>query len=441
MTPAGFTRRSFLFCGGPGAMGFAHNRPPGLMTPAKFSNTAGGFSFPGGGAWMNSFVIAALWMSLALAAALGSVQLGISVALVEIFLGFLAGNTFHLSTTQWIDFLASSGSVILTFLAGAEIDPDTLRANFRESMAIGFFSFLSPAIGAFAAAYWIFGWNLHAAEIAGVALSTTSVAVVYAVMVESGRNETALGKIILAACFITDLGTVVALGLLFANYNRWLAIFAAVTGSAVWLMPKFAAWLFRTVGNRVSEPEIKLVLLILFGLGGLASIAGSEAVLPAYLMGLALARVFLKNRVLMHRMRALTFSILTPFYFLKAGSLVSAKALFGGLALIGAFFAVKMIAKGIGVYPWTLKFRFGQNNAIYTTLLMATGLTFGTISALFGLTHGFIDQSQYTALVTVVILSAFVPTLIAEKFFRPVLEPAPRSSAAPMAMKSAEEVE
>ncbi len=370
---------------------------------------------------MNTFLVAALWMGLALAAALGSVQLGISVALVEIFLGFLAGNTFHLSTTPWTDFLAGSGSVILTFLAGAEIDPEALRANFRESLTIGFFSFLVPAVGAFAVAYWIFGWSLQGAQIAGVALSTTSVAVVYAVMVESGRNETGLGKVILAACFITDLGTVVALGLLFAHYDRWLGVFVMVTALAIWTMPRFARWLFRTVRQRVSEPEIKLVLLILFGLGGLASVARSEAVLPAYLIGLALAREFQKNRVLMHRMRAIAFSLLTPFYFLKAGSYVSAPAILRGALLIGALFLVKMLAKGAGVYPWTVKFRFGQTNGIYTTLL-ATGLTFGTISAMFGLTHGHINQTQYTVLVTVVILSAFVPTVIAEKFFQPAME-------------------
>ena len=143
----------------------------------------------------------------------------------------------------------------------------------------------------------------------------------------------------------------------------------------------------------------------------------------------------------MHRMRAITFSLLTPFYFLKAGSYVSARALVGGAVLIGALFLVKMLAKGIGVYPWTVKFRFGRTNAIYTTLLMATGLTFGTISALFGLTHGYIDQNQYTALVTVVILSAFVPTLVAEKFFQPVAESAPETTVTPLVQKSATEVQ
>jgi len=289
-------------------------------------------------------------------------------------------------------------------------------------------------------AYWVAGWSLEAAEIAGIALSTTSVAVVYAVMVERGYNVTDLGKIILAACFVTDLGTVVALGLLFANYDRWLVFFAAVTALVVWLAPRFVKWFFRQMGNRVSEPEIKLVLLLLFGLGGLASLARSEAVLPAYLIGLALARQFLKSRVLMHRMRAIAFSILTPFYFLKAGSYVAAPAIVKAAFLIACLFLVKMLAKGAGVFPWAIRFRFGRTTSIYTTLLMATGLTFGSISALFGLTHGYIDQTQYTVLVTVVILSAVVPTLIAEKFFQPEDAPVLRTAARPAVETTAQEV-
>jgi Kef-type K+ transport system membrane component KefB len=371
---------------------------------------------------MNIWMIASLWIGLALIAAMLSIGSGISVALVEIGIGVLAGNFLHLTPNDWVNFLAGVGSVLLTFLAGAEIDPDALRANLKESLLIGFSSFLAPALGAFAIAFWIFKWNLHGAEIAGIALSTTSVAVVYAVMIESGLNETELGKVILASCFVTDLGTVVALGLIFANYNRWLLIFAVLTALILLRLRAFTGWYFRKVGNRVSEPEVKFILFLLFVLGGLATAARSEAVLPAYLIGLVMARQFLRNRILMHRMRAIAFSILTPFYFIKAGSYVSFKALVAGLGLIAGFFLLKMITKICGVLPFTLTFGFGKQRGIYTTLLMATGLTFGSISALFGLTHGYIDQSQYTILVTVVILSAVVPTLIAERLFRPELE-------------------
>jgi Kef-type K+ transport system membrane component KefB len=367
----------------------------------------------------NVYLVAAAWMALALAASLVSIRLGISVALIEIAFGVLAGNFAGLHTNTWIDFLASFGSVLLTFLAGAEIDPDSLRRHLRASLAIGVVSFAAPFVATLLLAYYAAGWDLRAAEIAGIALSTTSVAVVYAVMVESGLAEADLGKLILAACFVTDLGTVLALGLLFASFGPAMLLFAAVAGVAIVALPPLLRRLVVAVPNRVSEPEIKFLFLVLLLLGGLASSAGSEAVLPAYLIGLAVAGVFVKDRILVHRMRAIAFSLLTPFYFIKAGLFVSLPAVAAGAGLIGVFLLAKLAAKSAGVWPMAKAFGMRTHETNYTTLLMSTGLTFGTISALYGLTHGIIGQAAYTVLVTTVILSAVVPTLIATTFFEP----------------------
>jgi Kef-type K+ transport system membrane component KefB len=280
------------------------------------------------------------------------------------------------------------------------------------------------------------GWPWPQAQIAGIALSTTSVAVVYAVMVETGFNNTEMGKIILIACFVNDLGTVLALGLVFANFNLWMALFVAVTAVALWFLPRFAPWFFAVAGERVSEPQTKFVALVLFFLGGLASVAGSEAVLPAYLVGMALAPTFLKDRELPHRMRIVAFTMLTPFYFLKAGSLIEGGTVVAAAGLIVLFLAVKMATKFVGILPLTRVFRFVPREGMYTTLLMSTGLTFGSISALFGLNNHIINQQQYTILVTAVIGSAVVPTLIAQRWFQPkqelLAEPAP-ADAVPMA--------
>jgi len=367
----------------------------------------------------NVYIIAALWMGLALLASLFSIRLGISVALVEIAVGVIGGNFLGLHTTSWIDFLAAFGAVLLTFLAGAEIDPETLRRHLRASLVIGSVSFAAPFIVAFVVAFAFLRWSLQASEITGLALSTTSVAVVYAVMIESGLARQEIGKLILAACFVTDLGTVLFLGILFANVSPLLIAFAAATTLAVVLVPRVSRLLSVRVPGRVSEPEIKFLFLVLFALGGLAQIAGSEAVLPAYLIGLAVAGVFVSDRVLVQRMRATAFSLLTPFYFLKAGSLVSLPAIAAGAGLIALFLAAKVGAKVLGVWPTARAFGLPTRDANYTTLLMSTGLTFGTIAALYGLTHGYIDQATYTVLVTVVILSAVVPTLIATRFFEP----------------------
>ena len=372
---------------------------------------------------MNIYFVAFVWISMAFVASVISVRVGISVALVEILVGAVVGNLPNAShwvqQTEFTTFLASVGSLMLTFLAGAEIDPVSLRRHWKASVSIGVVSFLLPFLGAFAFCYWVLGWTLHAAEIGGIALSTTSVAVVYAVMVETGLNRQELGKLILAACFVTDLGTVLALGGLFTRFTGVLLVFVVVSAAVLAMLPSTTRAVIRWTGHRVSEPEIKFLLLVLFGLGALAVSAGSEAVLPAYVAGLVIAGIFVHDRVLIDRMRSICFALLTPFFFLRAGTLISAPALVTGAGVILSLLAVKLLAKGVGVWPTARAFGLPKSERTYLTLLMSTGLTFGSIAALYGLTNHLISQQQYTELVTVVILSAFVPTLIAQRFFRP----------------------
>jgi Kef-type K+ transport system membrane component KefB len=370
----------------------------------------------------NLWLTAAIWMGLALVAGMAAKRTGVSIALVEIVVGIMAGNFLGLtptSKTEWVAFLAGFGSILLTFMAGAEIEPGVLRKYIRESLAIGFIAFLLPFLGAMLFARYVGDWTWPASAICGIALSTTSVAVVYAVMIETGLNEVEIGKLILAACFVNDLGTVLALGAIFANYNWWLVGFVVVTAVVLAITPKLSRWFFRVWGNHVSETEIKLMFLLLFGLGALATKASSEAVLPAYLLGLVVAPIFAQNRTIVRHLRTTVFAFLTPFYFLKAGMLVQLSSVWHAALLIGALLLVKVATKFIGVWPLTRYFRFSPKLGMYTTLLMSTGLTFGSISALFGLTRGIIDPTQYTILVTVVISSALVPTWFAQQFFRP----------------------
>ena len=367
----------------------------------------------------NIWLTSALWIGLALAASLISIRLALSVALAEIMVGAFGGNLIGMPLAPWINYLAGFGAILLTFLAGGEVDVEVVRRNVGASIGIGFLSFLLPYLGCMMAARYLLGWPWPQAQIAGISLSTTSVAVVYAVMVETGLNKTELGKIILAACFVTDLGTVLALGIVFTSFSVWLVAFTAATIAVAALLPKVGPWVFAQVGRRVSEPDIKFVLLILFALGGFATSVGSEAVLPAYLIGMAMAPVFQRDPELPHRMRGIAFAVLTPFYFLKAGSLIEGKVLVTGAALIALFLALKMATKFVGVWPLTRFYRFENREGIYTTLLMSTGLTFGSISALYGLSNHIINQEQYTILLTTVIGSAVVPTVIAQKWFLP----------------------
>jgi Kef-type K+ transport system membrane component KefB len=367
-----------------------------------------------------NFAIAAQWVFLALIATMLSIRLGISVALMEIAVGVVGGNAMQIEITSWVTFLAGFGAVVLTFLAGAEIDPDSLKGNLKQSLVIGVLSFLLPFIGGMVFAEYVFGWDTNAAKIAGIALSTTSVAVVYAVMVESGLSTSRLGQAILAACFVTDLGTVLALGLLFTGFSMKVVWFTAAMIIAVLVITPLATKVFEWYGGRVSEPEIKFIFLVLLVLAYLAVISGSEAVLPAYIIGMAMAGFFKQYKETLVKMRAIVFAVFTPFYFIKAGALVSLSALYTMAGAIVVFLLMKIAAKFIGVLPTTWLFGYERQTGIYTTLLMSTGLTFGTISSLYGLTNHYIDSSQYSVLVATVILSAVVPTVIAQRCFFPV---------------------
>jgi glutathione-regulated potassium-efflux system ancillary protein KefC len=373
------------------------------------------------------WTLAALWLGLALIAGLFSIWLRISTALSEIVVGTVAqliigavvGSAVLGTDEPWIKFLSGIGAIVLTFLAGAELDPVVFKLKWKEAAAIGFASFLLPFLGCTAGAYYVLGWEVMPSWLAGVAMSTTSVAVVYAVMLEFGFNTTEYGKTLLAACFVTDLGTVVALGLIFAPFTMKTLIFLGV-GVVVfvilpWLTPRF----FRRYGNRPSELETKFLLLCLLGMGALATWADSEAVLPAYLIGMVLAGTVGKDHALIRRLRTLTFGLLTPFYFIRAGSFVSIPQLVAAPVAFIFLLVVKVTMKIVGVYPVTKFYKSPNKEAMYTTLLMSTGLTFGTISALFGLSRGIIDQGQYSALVAAVIASAVIPTVIANAFYLP----------------------
>jgi Kef-type K+ transport system membrane component KefB len=373
------------------------------------------------------YSLATLWLGLALLATLLSIWLRIATAMSEIIVGTAAqlvigaalGASALGADQSWIKFLAGTGAVVLTFLAGAELDPQVMRREWKQASIVGLVAFAAPFLGCAAVARFALGWGGEASWLAGIALSTTSVAVVYAVMLEFGLNRTDYGKIILAACFVNDLATVLALGFKFSPFTFRTVVFAGTSVAAFVLLPWLVPRFFRRFGGRPSELEAKLLLLTMFGLGALALWAGSEPVLPAYVLGMILAGTVGKDHSLVRRLRTLTFGLLTPFYFIRAGSFVSVPALASGVTILLALLGAKMVSKFIGVYPMTKVFKSPPKEAMYTTLLMSTGLTFGSISALFGLTHGIVTQQQYSYLIAAVIGSAVVPTLIANAFFLP----------------------
>src|SRR6266511_3786271 len=220
---------------------------------------------------MSDIAVAAVLAATILVASTASVELGLSVALIELFAGFVVGNAFNIDVPAWLSFIGTFAGILLTFLAGAEVDMPQFRREWKASLSIGLVSFSAPFVLVGLLAYYGLGWNHRQAEIAGIALSTTSLAVVYAVLVETGLNQTIVGKRIMSATFVTDLGTALALAVLFIKPTVWIVPFVAVAVALIWGLPRISPWFFARYGDRVIEPEIKLIfasLFLLMWLGG-----------------------------------------------------------------------------------------------------------------------------------------------------------------------------
>lgn len=346
-----------------------------------------------------------------------SVETGISVALIEIILGVIGGNFLKISSTPWLSFLSGFGSVLLTFLAGAEVDITVLKEKAKESLLIGGISFLAPFVGAIAFCYWIGKWTLNASIIAGIALSTTSLAVIYAILVETGLTVYEIGKILMASCFVTDLGTALALSLVFAEFDIYTLLFALFFIFIIFVIPKISPFLFKRYGERVIEPEIKFLFFIFFLFIYVSKIGSIHAILPAFIAGLVLSKYFNVNRLLQRKLRIIAFGMITPFFFINSGMNISLRMLYQHFGLFIVLFALKQFTKIMGIYP--LARRYVKKEAMFTTLLMSTGLTMGTISSMHGLNSGIINRGQFSVLVAVVIASAIIPTFIAQRWFYP----------------------
>jgi len=373
------------------------------------------------------FTIAAIWLALAVFAAIIAYHLKVSIALVEICVGVAAaalankyfGPSAFGSNLEWLRFLASSGAVMLTFLAGAELDRKVIKGKWKEVLIVGLVGFAAPFLGCAAVAHWLLLWSGPASWLAGVALAATSMAIIYTVMLETGLNKNEFGKGLLAASFVNDFGTVIALGLLFAPFTYKTIVFVAVSVAVLAILPFLTSLFTNVYGNRTAAIRVKWIVMVLFGLGALALWSGSEAVLPAYLAGIILAEFAAQNHLWIRRLRSLTVGFLTPFYFIRAGSLVALPTLIAAPAVFLILFAGKVTTKIFGLYPIIGLFRQKRSERWYYTLMMSTGLTFGTISALYGFTHGIINEAQYSFLVAAVIGSAVIPTLIANLAFLP----------------------
>jgi len=346
------------------------------------------------------------------AAAAIAYELGISSAIVEILAGVvLAWLLGDIASLGWVHFLANLGMLGLMFMAGFEVDIARLRKSWKASLVIGIASLATPFAGVFLVCRYGLALAPLPSALIGVALSTTSLALVYHALKERDLLDDRLGQAILAAASVVDVLSMISLALILGEVGWGTAIVVLVIVPTLVGLPPLGQWIFRRYRDSLVEFELRFLLVLLVAMGFLAErVGGIHPAVVAFAIGLVLSEVVEEHAALEDKLKGIVFSLFAPLFFLQAGAKLDITGVTPDLlGTAGVLFAAACALKFAGTAlpaRWLL-----NTSGRFVGLLFNYRLSFGIIAATVGLNMGVLDERLYGVILLVVVASAALPVV------------------------------
>lgn len=353
-----------------------------------------------------SFLVALL----VIIAGIISIEVGISTAIFEILAGIIGANVLGLESVAWIDFLANFGLLGIMFFAGFETNGEMIRKYYKQSLSIGLASYVIPFILTFLVTFFVLNLNVQSSLLMGIAMSTTSLALVYPLLKEKGILNRRNGQILLTSAMVVDIVSMFSLTLIFGGFSKYTLIFIIAILGSLYVLPKLGRMLFARYECEITQVKIRFVLLVLLALGFFSEKAGVHAAILAFVAGFVLSELLEEHEVLEEQLRGIVFGFLAPLFFLKAGLVMNLSLInLGTIFLICLFTLVAFFGKFLGTYCIAKKYM--GKTAKFAGFLFNFRLSFGIIVAIFGLNAGLISENFYTAIIATIILTSLISSV------------------------------
>ncbi len=345
-----------------------------------------------------------------------SIELGISVAILEIVAGLIVAYYFDISGLTWLDFLSNFGILGIMFIAGFEIDKDVLKRHYRRSLAIGLSAYFTPLIIISLISYLIFGLGMRASLLIGLATSTTSLALVYPALKEKHLLKVKTGHILLSSAMIVDLLSIVSLTILLGLVDVSMAIYVLAALALLLMAPRIGHWLFSKYKGNIVELEMKFILFVLLSLAVISERVYASEVIFVFMAGLFFSALLKQHAALEDKLRGIIFGFMAPLFFFKAGTMIDVKIIDLDILIATlTLFALAFLGKFVGTYSIVKKV-CRPKFASFAGLLFNYRLTFGIIASVFGLRYGIIDEGIYFALMGTILLTSIISSILLRKF-------------------------
>ena len=292
----------------------------------------------------------------------------------------------------------TAGLLYIMFLAGLEIDMADFKRNSTKSLAFGMYTFLIPMILGTVVGIWVLRFNvLTSVLLASMFASHTLIA--YPIISKLGISKNKAVSITVGGTMITDtlalLVLTIIVGMATGQVNDmfWIRLGVSILIFALIVLfgfPFIGRWFFKHVHDNISQYIFVLVMVFLGSF--LAQVAGMEAIIGAFLSGLALNRLIPQSSPLMNRVEFVGNAIFIPFFLLGVGMLIDYRTFFTsfetikvGLIMIIVATAAKYIAAWMTQKTFHLSTDqrsviFGLSNAQAAATLAAVMVGYNVIS-------------------------------------------------------------
>ncbi len=341
-----------------------------------------------------------------------SLEVGVSVAIAEIVAGVVGANLFGITPAPWIEMFATFGLLGIMFFAGFETDMALLRRTAQRSVTIGLVSFLVPFLGIFALMQGFWSFGRRPAALVAIALSTTSLALVYSILSERGLLARKPGQVILSAAMVVDVISMLGLAILFEGLSVSSVILVAVVVFSLLHLPRLGQWFFARYHQDRIEFGVRFIMLLLLSLVVVAEQAKVHVSILAFLAGMFFSSTMHAHEQLEAKLKSIVFGLMAPVFFFKAGLSVSIGSLSPGIyKYIVVLGVVAFGLKFLGTYQafrWYYRRRFSR----FAGLVFNYQLSFGIVAASFGFDHQIIAKELYLAIILIIILVSLASSLL-----------------------------
>lgn len=345
-----------------------------------------------------------------------SIELGISVAILEIVAGLIVASYFDITGLTWLDFLSNFGILGIMFIAGFEIDKDVLRRYYKRSLAIGLTAFFIPFITISLTSYFIFGLGIRASLLVGLATSTTSLALVYPALKEKHLLKVKTGHLLLSSAMIVDLLSIISLTILLGLVDISMMVYVLAALVLLFIAPRIGRWLFSKYKGNIVELEMKFILFILLSLAVISEKMYASEVIFVFMAGLFFSALLKQHTVLEDKLRGIIFGFMAPLFFFKAGTMIDIGAMNLEILVITlTFLLLAFFSKFVGTYSIVKKV-CRPKFASFAGLLFNYRLTFGIIASVFGFKYSIIDKGIYFALMTTILLTSIISSILLRRY-------------------------